>query len=120
RTQELTRLDATLRGLASATAPVLSAADMIVLVGWRDDLSRLSTTARTVAEAILARADQSRTVAAYLAQHGSALSKGDVTRRTELLRYLNEHGLTDADGKILPDAGTVTVDNGKCLQLRDP
>lgn len=120
RTQELTRLDDTLRGLASSTAPVLSAADMIVLEGWRDDLSTLSTTARTVAEAILARADQSRTVAAYLAEHGPALSQGDVDRRTELLRYLNEHGLTDAEGKVLPDAGIVTVDNGKCLQLRDP
>src|SRR5690606_32757736 len=45
RTQELTRLDATLRGLASTPAPVLSAADTIVLEGWRDDLSTLSATA---------------------------------------------------------------------------
>lgn len=117
RAQELAALQPTLEALAGATVPTLRADQLRVLRGWSDDLSRLSTTARTVARKILDAEAQAADLGAYLTQHRETLTGADGTRRSELVGWLDGQGHRDAADAVLPRGTAVTVDGGKCLTL---
>ncbi|WP_460801671.1 M66 family metalloprotease [Microbacterium sp. GXF6406] len=115
RAEELAELQPTLEALSGDNAPVLSANDMIVLRGWADDLSKLSSKARTVAERILQLEQDAADVEAYVLEHGGTdVNASDLP---ELVSFLKERGYVGEDGSILPKAQTVTVDKTACLYV---
>lgn len=113
RAQELKALQPKLEALAGAAAPVLSEADTIILKGWADDLSGLSSKAEAVADRILQLVSDAADVEAYLAEHARA---GKTAADLPALKsFLEERDYVDTDGSIVPAGRAVTVDNGRCL-----
>lgn len=111
RAQELAALSPKLEGMSSQAAPVLSGNDLVVLRGWADDLSGLSTTAREVANRILELDQIAQDLSAYIAQHP--------TDRATVEQFLESKGFLEADGSFLPQGSKVTVHNGACLYLKE-
>ncbi|MGN0064723.1 MAG: M66 family metalloprotease [Nocardioides sp.] len=117
RTQEMKRLQPLLAAQADVANPSLSAASLVVLQGWSDDLSSLSRAARTVAERILGLASDATAVTAYLSERGSTFGNATNGNAATLLEFLTARGYTDSATSVLPTGQQVTVDGGKCLTL---
>lgn len=119
RAEELAALEPRLSALAGVANPVLSAADMLVLRGWSDDLTTLSPTALAVAERALRLVDDATDLSAWLAQHADRLGDAGTGAAATLTEFLTQRGHLDAAGAVLPAGRTVTVDGGKCLTLEE-
>ncbi len=124
RDVELKALEPTLVAMSGRATPVPTAADLMVLDSWSDDISLLGPVAKRVAERILAQRASVGQVADFLHQHADDLRSGTRATRVQLIRLINQHGLGSGDGRVLPSSSQVRVDGTRCLTLdsstRDP
>ena len=117
RDVELKALEPRLVAMSGTATPVPTAADLMVLDSWADDLAPLGAVAREVADRVLAQRAAVQQVDQFLYQHAAELSSGKRARVIELLQLVKRLGLGDELGRLAPVGGLVRVDGARCLRL---
>ncbi|SDR98514.1 M66 family metalloprotease [Microterricola viridarii] len=117
RAVEVAELDTALLALADTAVPVLDAGMRLSYDSWKDDLSALSAAARAVLDRAMAAVAAATAIDDFVAENQDALSAGEAGVTAELTALLQDAGMSEGTGALLPRGGNVTVDNGLCLNL---
>jgi hypothetical protein len=111
RAKELRAMNAYLESLAPIANPRIKEPEWSQLEGWQDDLTELSTSARSAVDRVRAFQQNVTAIQRYIRQHRPELEANDGNRSAELRALVTASGLAPANGSLFPAASSMRNGN---------